>query len=176
MTEKKTESSPEKPTVLAGLTKNKKIATILIPGLVLILVGLGLAYSSSHKAPSQAQISVALNTGKNADAISLINKAIKLSSSKEERGSLYIELAAAQANSGNSTGAIDAYLKAAEERGMDESTAKQLGEIYAAKGDKTQAIKYYEQAISIWPKKDPLYRAETSALQDKIAALKGEAN
>jgi hypothetical protein len=47
--------------------------------------------------------------------------------------------------------------------------------LYETKGDKANAMKYYQKAVDLWAHADPSLNARVAALRAKIATLGGKA-
>lgn len=84
-----------------------------------------------------------------------------------------LALAAAAVNDGKMDDALKIYLAAGDKYGWRADTASQVAWIYAAKGDKKQAISYYEKAKTLVDRSDnnPSRDSEVEAIDAAIKAL-----
>ena len=153
----------------------KSIRLIIVIAVTLISLTAFLILINNNgesRIPTKNEISVAQNSGEYSKAVALLKRKIELSSSQGEKAELYTELGNTYFDAKDSEKAIDAYKSAAAQGGMTHTIAKQLASVYVKEDNKKEAITYLQKAISLWPKNDPLFTAETGSLQKNIDYLR----
>ena len=113
-----------------------------------------------------------VNTGKTEEAIKLYDSAVKSSDDSYSKSSLLLDKAAIYFNEGN----YDEALKIANEVVTIEESAvayQFIAQIYEQKNDKDNAIKYYQKAVLLVDKTDPLSDEDIQYYKSKIDELGG---
>jgi tetratricopeptide (TPR) repeat protein len=153
-----------------SLSFSKKTKVVTSLAVLLLAVG-GVLLWKANQAPSSKDILTAENKNNYTSAIDMLNKSIAKTKSPATKSKLYLELGSDYGNSNQADKAIDAYKKAATANGMTAMIAQSIADAYYFQGNKEQAIVYYQKAIDVWPKTDPLYNSEVSSLQQTIKDL-----
>jgi tetratricopeptide (TPR) repeat protein len=86
--------------------------------------------------------------GKTDEAVSLYKQAVSETSSKEQKNFVYLSLATSYFNSGDYNNALSNAL-VSEKYQRDSNTEQFIASIYEKMGDKQNAIKYYQNAITL---------------------------
>lgn len=110
-----------------------------------------------------------------ADATLLYDEAIKASNDVETRSMLYLEKSTTYLNNGHIDEALAAALKSEAEL-QNENIDQYIAGIYVTKGDKQNAIKYYQKAIDLIGSDDPLSGADAQSYRELIQRLDGATN
>jgi predicted negative regulator of RcsB-dependent stress response len=115
------------------------------------------------------KLNVLLASGDTKGVEQMVASDKSLSNSRE--GAL--DLAAAAVNVGKNDDALKIYMDVAAKYGWTADMAGQVAFIYAGKGDKTQAITYYEKQKTLLDKTDanPIYQAQVQNIDKAIKAL-----
>jgi len=119
---------------------------------------------------ASAQKSVA--SGKASDAVKTIDNAIKLTTDVKSRSYLQLVKSTTYYNDGNYDGALDAAL-ASEANNRDSNIEQVIATIYEQKGDKKDAVNYYQKAIGLVDKSSPTGSSDIQYYQNKIDYLNG---
>lgn len=145
---------------------------VFIVLLCLVLVAAGIiGWHFYKKVPSPTEVESSIVSQNYKKAEEQINKAISKTTSKSDKARLYGELGTVYNNEHQPDKAVEAYKQAAALGGMTAQLARTIAAIYYFNGNKEQAAVYYQKALDLWPKNDPLYGAETRALKQTIQDL-----
>lgn len=115
-----------------------------------------------------------LNSGDTSGAKSTYEKAIEQTSDAAQKSSLLMSSASLYYEEGNYDQAL-VLAKQAESYKLDENVASMTAEIYKMKGDKQNAIIYYQKSISLIDKTNSIDDS-TLYYQNEIDALNGVGN
>jgi tetratricopeptide (TPR) repeat protein len=152
------------------LLKHWRLIAIAIVALAIIAGVAWWAHDYFHK-PTPKEITKLESTGDYGKAADSTQKAISQTSSSTQKSTLYTQLASEYANGNKPDQAIQAYQQAASLTGMTANIAYNIGSLYFDEKNNAQAIVYFQKAIDLWPKDDPLHDAEVRSLQQTIKGL-----
>lgn len=164
---------------------NKRRLIIIVVAIVLVLAAGGggyyVWYKSKHKSAPAPTGSVAADTaaqqdnnGNSTEALNTINTALKNTSDKSQKSSLYTQQGAIYQNDNNYQAATTSYQNAAQANGLTYALAQNIAESAQAAGNKQLAIEYYQKAIALAPTNDPTAGAEKNAFQASINQLESQ--
>lgn len=166
--------------------KKKLIIGVIV--IVLILGGVvsGLLYFSNQKptvAEQQAKqtklindtadkVQKSVNNGKQADAIKVIDDAIKTTDDVKTQSILQLAKSTTYYNTGDYDKALSAALES-EALDKNSNIEQYIAGIYVKNGDNQNAIKYYRNAIASIDKSSPMANSDIQDYKDRIDYLNG---
>ena len=180
------------PRVRTHITRKKRMIIGLIALVVIIGVGTGVwFYMADQKSKSdaiaakEAERVKAINQTANEaqklssegnviESLTLLDKTIKVTDNLESKGFLLLVKANVYFNNGSYDEALAVALES-EAIEKNDNIETYIAQIYMKKGDKQNAIKYYQLAITYVDKSSPMSDANIKSYQDTIKAL-GDAN
>lgn len=160
---------------------SKRVVIIVIVLIVLLAAGIGVGMLISNalnkntgnsgstdfdigETQSVEDINTLLATGDTEGVAKKVESDLSLANSIDGQ----LVLAAADVNAGKLDEALKIYLDASEKYGWRADVADQVAFIYEGKGDKAQALTYYEKEKSLLDTNDPTYESQLQVVEESI--------
>lgn len=160
---------------------SKRVVIIVIALIVLLAAGIGIGTLISNalnkntgnsgsadfdigETQSVEDINTMLATGDAAGVAKKVESDSSLANSIDGQ----LVLAAADVNAGRLDDALKIYLAVSEKFGWRADVADQVAFIYESKGDKVQALTYYQKEKSLLNTADPTYESQLQVVEESI--------